>query len=190
MVSKSDVWAVGNAVANTPAGPLIEHFDGTAWQIVPGPTATASGVLLSISAISSSDVWAVGYATVNVGAGTSESVVLHFDGLSWTMVQLPQIMSTGSFLHSIKAIPSGVYVAGATARLFDGGYVFRFDGSTWNVELTTSTQAGLSALAASAADNVWAGGSFDLERWDGSVWSQVSRPSFIGSVATTAPTSV
>jgi hypothetical protein len=38
--------------------PLIEHWDGSTWSIVPG--AAVSGHLYSITALSASNIWAVG----------------------------------------------------------------------------------------------------------------------------------
>ena len=61
-VSASDVWAVGSQAGirnHLPATvPLIEHWNGTRWSIMPVPTA-AVGVLESVSATSAADVWAV-----------------------------------------------------------------------------------------------------------------------------------
>ena len=71
-ISSNDAWAVGFYPANRPAGDvpstvnvltLVEHWNGTAWSIVPAPDATKSDNLNSVSGDSSNDVWAVGGAT-------------------------------------------------------------------------------------------------------------------------------
>lgn len=61
------MWAVGDSgvtdVANSQPT-LIEHFNGTAWSMVPSPSpgrsATLGGVTTSNAA---NDLWAVGYFT-------------------------------------------------------------------------------------------------------------------------------
>src|SRR5438105_12938109 len=62
-VSASDCWAVGSYVAGSGAPrTLIEHWDGTAWAIVPSPnTSLPNNVLSGVTCVSWSDCWAVGY---------------------------------------------------------------------------------------------------------------------------------
>src|SRR5438445_1045484 len=64
-VSTNDVWAVGywqpekktDAAFHT----LTEHWDGTAWTIVPSPTlGTNSNTLTGVTDLSSHNVWALG----------------------------------------------------------------------------------------------------------------------------------
>src|SRR3989442_4417555 len=65
-LSASDCWAVGSYFnAASVAQPLIEHWDGTSWAIVPSPnTGSEQGNLLSglagVTCVSASDCWAVG----------------------------------------------------------------------------------------------------------------------------------
>src|ERR1022692_3527156 len=63
-VSANDIWAVGHSRSGSVGNafePLIEHWNGTAWTLVPSPSVTAGNAqdtLSSVSAIGSSDVWA------------------------------------------------------------------------------------------------------------------------------------
>ena len=70
-VSPTDIWAVGtNAFTyytgedtNTIYYTLFEHWDGSAWSIVPGASTSgtsAVGRLFGVAAVSTGDVWAVG----------------------------------------------------------------------------------------------------------------------------------
>jgi hypothetical protein len=70
-VSPTDIWAVGtNAFtyytgedSNTIYYTLFEHWDGSAWSIVPGAStkgATFGGGIFGVAAVSTDDVWAVG----------------------------------------------------------------------------------------------------------------------------------
>lgn len=60
-VAPDDVWAVGQQVgATAPEQELIEHWDGSAWSVVPSAGhGTASGMLFGVAAAGDT-VWAVG----------------------------------------------------------------------------------------------------------------------------------
>src|SRR5947209_16401106 len=76
-VSASDVWAVGFTVQppdeNAPILTLIEHWDGTSWQIIesPSPQPTGGNTLFSVAALNTNDVWAVGFFSPITGARRS-----------------------------------------------------------------------------------------------------------------------
>ena len=68
-VAANDVWAVGVSQRvfafiepqTTYSASLIEHFDGTAWSIVPSPNPVVNATdVRSVSALSSTSVWASG----------------------------------------------------------------------------------------------------------------------------------
>jgi hypothetical protein len=71
-VSANDIWAAGTSsytyytgegYPNTTYYTLFEHWDGSAWSIVPGANtigATAQGILYGVAVVSTDDVWAVG----------------------------------------------------------------------------------------------------------------------------------
>src|SRR5262249_20137132 len=59
-IATNDVWAVGE----TDGHALTEHWNGSAWSIVPAPYPTGNGVqsaLRAVAAASTNDVWAVGH---------------------------------------------------------------------------------------------------------------------------------
>src|SRR5439155_9715753 len=49
VISSSDIWAVGG-VSGPPNYPLIEHWDGSNWTLVPTPNLPAAG-LFNLSAV-------------------------------------------------------------------------------------------------------------------------------------------
>jgi hypothetical protein len=66
-VSSNDVWAGGYAenTARAPYDvPLIEHYDGQSWTIVPSvyPAPSQYNQLYGIAVLAPNDIWAVGYA--------------------------------------------------------------------------------------------------------------------------------
>ena len=70
-LSPANAWAVGQG---KDARPLAEHWDGTAWSVVPVPvpavpsgTSFANATLSRISAVSATDIWAVGTTTAIQG---------------------------------------------------------------------------------------------------------------------------
>lgn len=87
-LSKNDIWAVGDyqVAFQYEWDTLIEHWDGTAWTIVPSPNPIGSQVtyLTGVSAVSSSDVWAVGYS--HNGA---KPLIEHWDGTPGASCLLP-----------------------------------------------------------------------------------------------------
>ena len=85
----ADIWAVGGCNGSGPCtGGLIEHWDGSAWSIV--PVSNSPGVfswLYGVTALSANDVWAVG-TTYSAATGT-RTLGLHWDGTSWTQEDTP-----------------------------------------------------------------------------------------------------
>jgi hypothetical protein len=98
-LAPNDVWAAG---FSTPVAPpkraatltLIEHFDGTSWAVVPSPnvgpnSANQSNRLLGLTANSSNDIWAFGSYFAADGSGHQMTLLLHWDGISWTVASSP-----------------------------------------------------------------------------------------------------
>src|SRR6185436_16425205 len=81
--SPSDAWAVGIEHGNNGQEPVIEHWNGTSWNIVAGDASVLAGGLDDVVAIASDDVWAVGEL------GHSTSLAEHWDGTSWSVVSTP-----------------------------------------------------------------------------------------------------
>jgi hypothetical protein len=89
-LSPTDAWATGMSIAKgstcTRCRTLTEHWDGTAWRIVPSPSQPRVYLndLLGVAATAGDDVWAVG--TI----GYNATLIEHWDGTAWTMVPSPQ----------------------------------------------------------------------------------------------------
>ena len=87
--SPSDLWAVGFAQVSEIGQILIEHWNGSAWAVVPSPELAGSSgynYLTAAAATSSADVWAVGFYF----AGTSQrTLILHWSGSAWTQTPSP-----------------------------------------------------------------------------------------------------
>jgi hypothetical protein len=77
-VSAQLAWAVGSIGSR----PLIEHWDGTSWKVVPGPGSPRLQTLAGVAASSAKDAWAVGLGT---GPGNSSlGLIRHWNGTAWS----------------------------------------------------------------------------------------------------------
>jgi hypothetical protein len=191
-ISPSDVWAVGGQAGirnHMPVTvPLIEHWNGARWSIVPSPKA-AVGVLESVSATSASDVWAVG-----AGQQSGQSTVaLHFDGSSWTLVAVPTPPGTSGGLFAVKALSAAdAWAVGESFPTAGGnGKILtdHWNGTSWQVVPAPPVggPGALSALSwidAAPDTGVWAvgfwvtgaAGNSIVLHWTGTAWKQQTTP--------------
>src|SRR5205807_3845192 len=57
-VSAGNVWAVGGS--SSTASAVFEHWDGSAWSLMPGPGGVKSNSLSGVAATPNGGLWAVG----------------------------------------------------------------------------------------------------------------------------------
>jgi hypothetical protein len=99
------VWAVGTQNLNQT---VTEHWDGTAWTLVPSPTITASNAqdtLIGVTALGTGDVWAVGQTLSNFT--TTSTLALHWDGTSWQIVPSANASTTADTLNAVTGTAPG-----------------------------------------------------------------------------------
>jgi hypothetical protein len=192
-VSASDVWAVGSADdANGNTHTLTEHWNGTAWSIVPSPSGL-TGTLSAVAAVSSRDVWAAGSILLSRRGDTAQFE--HWNGSKWRVVEGPAGPIT---VHALVAVSSrDIWAVGSS---LNGGttaqtLIEHFDGHAWSVVPSPDASTGnnlLTGAAAASASDVWAVGEFQnagnafqtlTEHWDGTSWSIVPSPSGAGTEA-------
>jgi len=106
-IAPNDVWAVGSyfKAEHTPSLTLIEHFDGSAWTVVPSPNVgpasnNQSNRLFGITALSTSDIYAFGSYFAANGSGHQMTLVEHWDGSAWSIIPSPN-PSKGGFLSDV-----------------------------------------------------------------------------------------
>jgi hypothetical protein len=121
-ISQSDVWAVGfvndsNNIMRT----LIEHWNGKSWKVVPSPnvgspTTILNNIITEVVAITATDIWTSGdYVLAN---GNTQTLMEHWNGSQWSVVQTPNIGSGGDYFQGIAAdSANNIWAVGAYVDL-------------------------------------------------------------------------
>ncbi len=182
----SDCWAVGAALNQpngngNPAATLIEHWNGSAWSIVPSPTPTANGaagaILHHVTCTSTSNCVAVGDS--NDGTGMSlNALIEQWNGATWTIVPGAATGQPFDQLTNVTCLAANdcwaVGSAGPAQQnpnflpifpnaIGDQGLIEHWNGLSWSVvpSATEPSPSGgyLNGLACVTAANCWASGS-------------------------------
>ncbi len=185
-ISANDVWAVGAAINGGTKQDsyftLAEHWNGSAWSVVPTPANLGDydNFLYDVAAVSTNDVWAVGYY---YNSQITYTLILHWNGSAWSVVSSPNQGSGNNTLSGIAEVSANdIWAVGSYTNGSSSNTLFEhWNGSAWSV--FNSTQAGgLGGVAVVSANDIWAvgaisinGGYFGLtEHWNGSAWSLVA----------------
>jgi hypothetical protein len=187
VIAANDVWTVGQAWNGSTYNTLVEHWNGVAWSIIPSPNVTGnSNVLEAISVVSANNIWAVGFSTDS--NFINNTLTLHWDGTSWSIVPSPSLDS--DILFAVDALASNDVWAGGRTK--PGGYgedrtlTMHWDGSNWSIVPSpndSSNDNDLFGVAAVASNDVWAVGNAGSLKtlaihWNGASWSVVPTPVF------------
>jgi hypothetical protein len=189
-LTSNNVWAVGQMNSTSTAGgfpiaiPLIEHWNGTQWSIVPSPNPSPAlgAQLLGVAAISANNILAVG----------TGDLVEHWNGTKWSLVASPAF-SPGGTLNAISADSStDVWAVGASSN--STPQALHFNGQAWSqvtVAVPVTTGSSFPSLfhgvTAISPTNVWAVGTSRankypfpttalIEHFNGKTWSIVPSP--------------
>jgi hypothetical protein len=188
---------------------LVERWDGTSWQIVTSPNyQNANHYLYGIGAIARHDVWAVG--RYEPQGGGSRTLVLHWNGTSWSIVPSPNA-AVYDGLYAVAAASAtdvwavGYYYSNSAQRTL----IEHWDGTSWSIVSSPNVGAHDNLLRAiSVVPNsqiVWVVGYYYrddgnpstlTQRWDGTAWSVVASPdgstreNYLSGVSGTGPNDV
>jgi hypothetical protein len=182
-IATDDVWAVGSAAnrMGTRTLPIVEHWDGQVWRLVPSPDPGTDSSLTAISAVSATDVWAVG--SIKVGFPQDQTLVEHWDGAGWTIIPSPN-PGESDRLNDVVAVGVGDVWAAGSKTIESGDEVpliEHWNGLAWHVVSSPRLPAALleGVSGASPAD-LWAVGTRGkvtlTEHWDGTRWMRVGSP--------------
>lgn len=161
------------------------------------------GVLAGVSTVpSSSKAWAVGADCVSACGTATEvdaTLVLHYDGTSWTQVASPNPGGVFSELAGVKALSdTNVWAVGdycvsscssTTTQPVEHTLILHWNGTAWQQVTSKNPSSSLDVLlsvTAASSGDVWAAGlrcnsgctkPLTLtEHWNGTSWSTVSSP--------------
>lgn len=102
-ISATNVYAVGNSFTLDSQGKaLIEHFNGSKWNIVQSPSPGTLTALSSVAAASASSIYAVGYSFT--GTPSINSVIEYYNGVKWSVVSSPN-PGQENFLSGTVRVP-------------------------------------------------------------------------------------
>jgi alpha-tubulin suppressor-like RCC1 family protein len=134
-ITPKDIWVVGD----TGEGTFSARWNGTSWRMVNTPilqTKDSLNFLTGVSAVSASDIWASGYEGNVNDTLFSQPYMLHWNGSSWTLTELPDAGTEGSSLRATVALSaSDVWAVGDTDQ--DDGALLalteHFNGTGWSI---------------------------------------------------------
>jgi hypothetical protein len=205
--SANDAWAVGGTSNGAaPDQTLAIHWNGTGWSKVasPNPGGTGSSALNTldgISAHSATDAWAIGWYENSTTAAT-ETLVLHWNGTSWSKVTSPN--PGGASSGSETSVLNGVSARSAADAWAVGYYinpttgaeetlVLHWNGTGWS-KVASPNPAGtssgddnaLNGVSAASSSDAWAVGFYKnptthafetlVLHWNGTNWGKVVSP--------------
>jgi hypothetical protein len=173
-LSPSDIWAVGSVttVAGTTVQgrTLVEHWNGTAWSIVPSRNAATSNLLTGVAAVAANDVWAVGYTITTDGSNQPDKTLIeHWNGTAWSLVTSPSPASNDTLTGVAARSAADVWAVGT--RLDRSGAIpigrtltEHWNGTAWSVVASPNVGANDNLLngVSAATGDVWAVGSSEV----------------------------
>lgn len=186
-VSADDVWAVGGSFPGGGAvHTLVEHWNGTAWTIVPSPspatTLPADAALHGVAAVSATDVWAVGEAN-------SRTLVERWDGVRWTVVPSPNGVGSNALSALTVVSANNIWAIGhqqvTPGRSCQIGLIEHWNGLRWSIVpspgVVNNQCVQLGDVAAVSATDIYAVGGYGtggslVEHWNGTTWRIVPTP--------------
>lgn len=157
--SETDVWVAGGD-ARDGSGPLVLHYDGSAWERL--PTGQTEGNLW----------WVFGFDGGPIYFGGDGGVILRYAGGAFTLLDTP---GTDTVFGIWGASPDDMWAVGGS---FDtSGFAWRLAGDTWQAEPSLPADvvadAAIWKIFGISADDVWLVGSDGVSfAWDGSALTQ------------------
>src|SRR5947209_6959085 len=135
-ISASNVWAVGQYIPNGSGNtePLIEHWNGSQWAVVPGPSPGAgAAALLSVTASSANSIWAVGSFTNS--SGNTQTLIEYWDGSTWSIIPNPNPGPVSDILNAVTAVSAhNVWAVGQyEVNTSFNTLIEHWDGTRWSV---------------------------------------------------------
>jgi glucose/arabinose dehydrogenase len=185
VASETREWAVGSYIDQGVSRTLTAHGLFSTWMWVSSPNVDGDNYLTAVSAVTDDDVWAVGYYVPTAEPNLTRSLILHWNGSSWSIVPANE-GTNASQLSGVAAVSTDdVWAVGRDEK--DLTLILHWNGSEWS--RVPSPNAGTSRnllhdVSAASANDVWAVGYYGpagtgqtlILHWGGNQWSVVPSP--------------
>jgi hypothetical protein len=192
--SATNAWAVGSTGAQKT---VIEHWNGKSWARVASPSPGTYDQLWAVTATSASNAWAVGMTQNTKDAEELHTLILHWNGKTWSQVASPTPTGLGVQLYGVKATSAtNAWAVGYSAVYSEGfkSLILHWNGKVWaqvpspdpvTVKSNELTWNLLQGVTATSASNAWAVGYSETSlngsktmilHWNGKTWAQVPSP--------------
>lgn len=183
-VSPTNIWAVGSlttATTTPTTRPLVEHYDGTAWKVVPS-VPLVGAALTGVTAFPH-NVWAVGW--VGSTPAKQRFLIERWNGSAWHRVTTPTMRGSSQALLGITLTSDHEMWAVGRYRRDNRvqPLLLHWDGKAWRHAAgpTLTKNAWLSAVTFAGSGTAWAVGQEGrkpfAEHWNGRIWRALSVPS-------------
>jgi hypothetical protein len=198
VTAKNNVFAVGSSSDQTGnAHTLIEHWNGSTWNILPSPNRDTNNTLVGVTAISQSNIWAVG-SYFSGSLNHTQTLIEHWNGVKWSIINSPTVNNADATLSDIHAVAANDiwavgYTDSNTALTEHSALIEHWDGHKWSIMTHPASQlnGSLTALAAASANSLWAVGQYLpsdsnttsqtlIEHWNGTLWTVVPAAEITG----------
>lgn len=191
--SDSDCWAVGYREVYGDQRTLAQHWNGTFWSVVDSPNPPPPGFASwfdDVTCVSASDCWAVGAFE----SGGQRTLIEHWDGASWSIVNSANPGQNSNWLHSVTcSSTSDCWAVGFSGGGIGNTLIEHWNGASWLAVSSPSPGAfgnELFGVACASPSDCWAVGTYFaggsgyyrplIERWDGTSWSMFDSPTPAG----------
>lgn len=189
-ITAKDIWAAGSYnYGQGEMGGMMLHYNGKKWTEVATPAPEFSlETLNEVVALGSDDVYALGWRSGLFQGEVQESMplVIHWDGSSWTRIE----MDAGPSFAAATSTSAGTLwgVGWRQPPVPFETLAMTFDESVWSETETPNrdpeTKANSFSAVAVLGEEVWAGGAtYDdaqgttlLAHWDGAAWTLEQSP--------------
>jgi hypothetical protein len=190
--SSANAWAVGSSCSAT-CKTLTVHWNGTSWSKVASPNAGSGANSLSgVYTVSATDAWAAGDYCTTSACAVEDTLIVHWNGASWSKVKSPSPSSVVNVLTGVSGTSGGNiwaagYLIGASGS--DNTLIVHWNGTAWStVNSPNPSKTGanlLNAASAVSSGSAWTVGTYDTTaaaganlalRWNGAAWSKVKAP--------------
>jgi hypothetical protein len=189
--SPGNIWAAG-VEAGGKAGflPLVEHFNGTRWSVLPPIPLSPGyqgGSAVSVSATSDGGAWVGGFEMTSGSPGRARFLAARWNGTGWTVRAPASPAFNWVPDDGVTLGLTSIYAASATdlwaIPVFpdyrsQGAYFLHWDGGRWSTAVVPGPQEyGLqyfyNAIAGTGPGNVWADG-YVYSETTGNVMPQIA----------------